>query len=60
MIYTGELECLRCGALAADPAVEVIGSGCPSCASEGAPANMLPRYDLAGLSRLPLDASVCI
>lgn len=55
MTYTGLLECLRCGAVAADPATEVIGSGCASCASSGVPANMLPRYDLGRLDRVPVD-----
>lgn len=54
MIYTGELACLRCGSVAEDPATEVIGRGCAGCAGDGVPANMLPRYDLTGLRRLPV------
>ncbi len=55
--YTGQLECLRCGYRVADPALEVVGRGCPKCADSAAPANMLATYDLRGRSGLRSDAA---
>ncbi|WP_406316779.1 pyridoxal-phosphate dependent enzyme [Streptosporangium sp. NBC_01639] len=53
--YLGRLSCPRCSATYRDPATELLGRGCPACEKDGAPANVLPDYDLAGASRLPDD-----
>ncbi len=49
--YTGELRCVRCGAGYPDPALDLIGAGCPACVA----ANVLPVYDLTGWDRPPVD-----
>ena len=48
--YAGKLACVRCGAEYAGPALELVGAGCPACTA----ANVLPVYDLAGLSAVPV------
>jgi threonine synthase len=53
--YTGQLRCVRCGRHYPDPSVELIGAGCPACAGEGVPANVLPVYDLTAMDGLPVD-----
>jgi threonine synthase len=55
--YAGVLRCLRCGHTVPDPATGVIGRGCPRCAADGVPVNMLPEYDLSGITALPVDTS---
>ena len=50
--YTGKLRCVRCGAGYPEPALDLIGAGCPACAAAGVPANVLPVYDLTGLDHL--------
>lgn len=44
--YSGSLSCLRCATRHPDPAVELLGRGCPSCAREGVPANVLADYEI--------------
>ncbi|GLY02708.1 MULTISPECIES: pyridoxal-phosphate dependent enzyme [Actinoplanes] len=51
--YTGELRCVRCGAGYPDPSIGLIGAGCPACAAEGSPANVLPAYRMTGLTGVP-------
>ncbi|MEV4753139.1 pyridoxal-phosphate dependent enzyme [Streptosporangium sp. NPDC049248] len=53
--YLGRLACQRCSATYPDPSLELVGRGCPACEKEGAPANVLPVYDLGGLRGLPCD-----
>ncbi|MGW4425734.1 threonine synthase [Streptosporangium sp. NPDC004631] len=53
--YLGRLACLRCSAAYPDPSLELVGRGCPACEKDGAPANVLPSYDLAPAGRLPAD-----
>ncbi|GAA0801800.1 threonine synthase [Spirilliplanes yamanashiensis] len=55
--YTGRLRCVRCGGEHPDPSLELVGAGCPACAADGVPANILPGYDLTGLTALPVDAA---
>lgn len=43
------LACVRCGRTWPEPGLELLGAGCPSCAAEGAPANVLTVRDLTGL-----------
>ena len=53
--YTGELQCLRCGHRAPEPALDVVGRGCPKCSVEAVPVNMLPTYDLRESAGLVVD-----
>lgn len=55
--YREQLACVRCDRRYPDPAVALIGGGCPRCADEGVPANILPVLDLAGMDHLPVDAT---
>ena len=55
--YTRRLRCVRCGRDYPDPSIALIGAGCPSCAGDGVPANILPVVDLTGMDRLPVDAA---
>ncbi|GAA5114620.1 threonine synthase [Pseudonocardia adelaidensis] len=47
------LGCLRCAREYPEPALELLGAGCPACAADGVPANVLPVLDIAGLRREP-------
>jgi threonine synthase len=47
------LACLRCGRQWPEPAFELLGAGCPSCASAGFPANVLPLQDASALRTDP-------
>jgi threonine synthase len=47
------LACLRCGRQWPEPAFELLGAGCPSCASAGFPANVLPLRDASALRTDP-------
>jgi len=49
------LACLRCGRQWPGPALELVTTGCPSCASAGFPANVLP---VPNASRLRSDPPV--
>jgi len=55
--YAGRLRCVRCGREYPDPSLALIGAGCPVCAGQGVPANVLPVYDLAAAGELPVDPS---
>src|SRR5919107_2149834 len=55
--YTGRLRCVRCGQDYPDPSIALIGAGCPACAADGVPANILPVLDLTAMEGLPVDAS---
>lgn len=54
MTYTRTLGCLRCAANYPDPSLELVGRGCPACAADGVPANVLPVYDLPDLAAVPV------
>ncbi|MBL7258776.1 threonine synthase [Paractinoplanes lichenicola] len=41
--YTGNLVCVRCGVAYPEPALTLIGAGCPACVG----ANVLPEYELS-------------
>ena len=47
------LACLRCAREYAEPALELLGAGCPACGADGVPANVLPVRDIAGLRTEP-------
>ena len=47
------LACLRCARQYAEPALDLLGAGCPYCAADGVPANVLPVRDVAGLRSEP-------
>jgi threonine synthase len=47
------LACVRCGRRWPEPALELLGSGCPDCAAAGAPANVLTVRDVAALRTSP-------
>jgi threonine synthase len=51
--YLGGLACVRCGAPIAEADAFM---GCPRCAADGVSANVLARYDLTGLTELPVAA----
>jgi threonine synthase len=55
--YTRQLRCVRCGRDYPDPSITLIGAGCPACAGDGVPANVLPVFDLTDMGHLPVDAS---
>lgn len=52
-IRRSSLACLRCAREYPEPALELLGAGCPACAADGVPANVLPVRDVAGLRREP-------
>jgi threonine synthase len=47
------LACLRCAREYPEPALELLGAGCPACAADGVPAHVLPVRDVAALRREP-------
>lgn len=51
--YRDELRCPRCALVTGE---ERANRGCPACHDEGVAVNMLPRYELSGLSAVPVDA----
>lgn len=55
--YAGQLRCVRCGRDYPDPSIPLIGAGCPACADDGVPANILPVYELTATGLLPVDST---
>ncbi|WP_283137660.1 threonine synthase [Rhizohabitans arisaemae] len=55
--YLNRLACLRCAAPYDDPALELIGRGCPACERDGVPSNVLPVYEVSAAAVLPVDRS---
>lgn len=50
--YRDQLCCPRCALVTGE---QQANRGCPACREDGHAVNMLPRYDLAGLTAVPVD-----